>query len=216
MPLRFLLYLAKLLNKIYDKEFSKQIYDHKAITLPRPEFYVLYNGRTQADEFVEMKLSNAFKERTDSLELKVKFYNINHPYNRDLLKKSLSLDGYCAFVERVKSNKRKGMNDETAFYEAYKYCKSARAEMKSFLLEHEWELFDMIITEYNEAWDKEASFNDGFRRGDEHGFRRGKDVGRAEEKIAIAKNLMEFSMPIEQIVAATGLTEEEIFKLAKK
>ena len=208
MPLRFLLYLAKLLNKIYDKEFSKQIYEHKAITLPRPEFYVLYNGRTQADEFVEMKLSNVFKERTDSLELKVKFYNINHPYNRDLLKKSLSLDGYCTFVERVKSNKRKGMNDKTAFYEAYKYCKSARAEMKSFLLEHEWELFDMIITEYNEEWDKEASFNDGFRRG--------KDEGREEEKIAMVKSLLKVHNPIEYIVAATGWTKEEILKLAEE
>ena len=72
----------------------------------------------------------------------------------------------------------------------------------------------MIITEYNEEWDKEASFNDGFRRGDEYGFKRGKDIGREEEKIAMVKTLLKVHNPIEYIVAATGLTEEEILKLA--
>ena len=62
----------------------------------------------------------------------------------------------------------------------------------------------MIITEYNEEWDKEASFNDGFRR------------GREEEKIAMVKSLLEVHNPIEYIVAATGWTKEEILKLAEE
>lgn len=208
MPLRFLLYLAKLLNKIYDKEFSRQLYEHEAISLPRPEFYVLYNGRAQADEFIEMKLSNAFKEWTDSLELKVKFYNINHPYNQKLLGKSLSLEGYCVFVERVKLNKLSGMNNNEAFYEAYKHCMTTRLEMKTFLLEHEWELFDMIITEYNEEWDKVANYN--------HGFKDGIEKGRQEEKLSMVENLLAVQTPIEYIVAATSWSREQILKLVKK
>ena len=219
MPLRFLLYLVKLLNKIYDKEFSRQLYNRKAIKLPRPEFYVLYNGSEQTDSFMEMKLSDAFKQYTDSLELKVKFYNINYPYNRDLLKKSLPLEDYCAFVERVSSNKRSGMTDNEAFLEAYRYCAKTRAWMKDFLDEHEWELFDMIITEYNEEWDNaardayylEKGLTRGLARGLEHGLAR----GRHEEQLAILKNLLTTNLPFEEIARVVGWSVEDIRKFAQ-
>ena len=220
MPLRFLLYIAKLLNKIYDKEFSRQLYKLKAIELPRPEFYVFYNGRETATEFTEMKLSDAFKEWTDSLELKVKFYNLNPPHNRELLKKSLPLEDYCVFVERVNSNKRNGLDDDSAFFEAYKHLMTARSWMKDFLLEHEWELFDMIITEYNEEWDNEAKreyyIEKGLKQGIEKGIEKGREEGREEEKMSFIKSLLSVKTPIEFIIKATGWSEEKILELAKE
>ncbi len=49
------------------------------------------------------------------------------------------------------------------------------------------------------------------------GMKKGKAIGRVEgkkeEKIKIAKKLLEMKMPIKQIAEATGLTEEEIEKL---
>ena len=211
MPLRFLLYFVKLLNKLYDKEFSRQIYNLKAIELPRPEFYVFYNGRESAPAFSEMKLSNSFKEPTDSLELKVKFYNLNPPHNRELLKKSLPLDDYCAFVERVALNKRNGLELDAAFFEAYKHFIAARAWMKDFLLEHEWELFDMIITEYNEEWDNDAKRIYYI----EQGIERGIEQGRVKEKLSLVKNLLTTNLPITEIARVVGWSEEKILELAK-
>ena len=154
-----------------------------------------------------MKLSNAFKEPTDSLELKVKFYNLNPPHNRDLLKKSLPLDDYCAFVERVTLNKRNGLDDNAAFFETYKHFMTARAWMKNFLLEHEWELFDMIITEYNEEWDNAAKRSYYIEQGIER--------GRKENQLSMIKNLLAVKTPIEFIVKATGWSEEKILNLAE-
>ena len=211
MPLRFLLYLVKLLNKIYDKEFSRRLYERRAIKLPRPEFFVLYNGAEPTEPFTEMKLSDAFKEPTNSLELKVKFYNINYPYNRSLLAQCLPLEDYCVFVERVKSNKRNGMDDKAAFYEAYKYCAETRAQMQKFLSEHEWELFDMIITEYNKQWDEEAIFNSGFSKG----RLEGRLEGRTENLLEVVTKLLQIKSPIEYIVAATGWDEKKILQFAK-
>ena len=207
MPLRFLIYYTKLLDKIHEKEFSKKLYAQKPIKLLRPEFYVLYNGLRAADEYREMRLSDSFVEQTDSLELKVKFYNINHPYNRKLLEKSIPLEDYCVFVECVKSNKQRGMNDDEAFYEAYKFCKATRAGMRKFLEEHEWELEEMIITEYNEQWDKEASFNDGLETG--------RAEGREENKLEMVRNLLALNVSLEKISKASGWTVEEILRIAK-
>ena len=219
MPLRFLLYYVKLLDKIHEKEFSGKLYAQKPIKLLRPEFYVLYNGFRAAEEYREMRLSDSFKEFTDSLELKAKFYNINHPYNKNLIEKSESLEDYCVFVERVKSNKQTGMNDKEAFYEAYKYCMSARASMRKFLEEHEWELNSMIITEYNEQWAMDAAFNDGLEegleKGIEKGIEQGIEQGRAEKTLEMVRNLLKVKTPIEYIVAATGWSEEKILRLAE-
>lgn len=45
------------------------------------------------------------------------------------------------------------------------------------------------------------------------GMKKAKDEGRAEEKIKVARNLLEMNMSHDQIVKATGLTLEEIRKL---
>ena len=207
MPLRFLLYYSRLMDKIYEKEFSRQLYERKAIKLLRPEFYVLYNGLRAAEEYREMRLSDSFKEFTDSLELKVKFYNINHPYNRKLVEKSLPLEDYCIFVERVKHNKQIGMSDDEAFFEAYRYCMETRANMRKFLEEHEWELIDMIITEYNEQWDKEAEYK--------YGFDEGFDNGAEKKESELVRKMLSSNIPIKTIVEISGLSEEKILQLAE-
>ncbi|MBR4151671.1 MAG: hypothetical protein IKT98_01785 [Selenomonadaceae bacterium] len=66
----------------------------------------------------------------------------------------------------------------------------------------------MIITEYNEQWDKEAEYK--------YGFDEGFDNGAEKKQLEIVKNLLKVKTPIEYIVAATGWNEEKILKLAEK
>ena len=75
MPLRFLMYVARLYEKITD---NRSVYKEKLIKIPTPEFIVLYNGKDDIPEEQIMKLSDAFIEKDDiKLELKVKVININ-------------------------------------------------------------------------------------------------------------------------------------------
>ena len=65
----------------------------------------------------------------------------------------------------------------------------------------------MIITEYNEQWDKEASFNDGFVEG----FK----IGREESKLEMVRNLLALNVSLEKISKASGWSVEEILRLTK-
>ncbi|MDR2662080.1 MAG: Rpn family recombination-promoting nuclease/putative transposase, partial [Treponema sp.] len=98
MPLRLLLYIAKIYEKITGE---KDIYREKRIPLPRPEFIVLYNGKAPYPEEKILKLSDAFNDAgelgfakggTAALELVVKVYNINKGHNEPLLKRCKTLE----------------------------------------------------------------------------------------------------------------------------
>ena len=208
MPLRFLLYVVKVLNQIYDVEFSRQLHSTKQITLPQMEFYVLYNGRKAAAEFEEMKLSDAVESHCDNLELKVKFYNINSPHNRELIKKSLPLEDYCVIVEKYVENRAAGMTAKAAFYKAYRFCMQTREWMLDFLKAHEWEMYDMISTEYHEEWAMAAQREEGRAEG----LQEGRKEGRAEKVIEMVKNLLTTSLPVSEIARVVGWSEEKIYQ----
>ena len=53
----------------------------------------------------------------------------------------------------------------------------------------------------------------GIQKGMQEGMRKGMQQGISERNIEIAKNLVKLGMPLQQIIAATGLTKEEVEKL---
>ena len=53
----------------------------------------------------------------------------------------------------------------------------------------------------------------GIQEGMQEGIRKGMQQGISERNIEIAKNLVKLGMPLQQIIAATGLTKEEVEKL---
>ena len=59
--------------------------------------------------------------------------------------------------------------------------------------------------------DARKIYNSEIREATEKGF----EIGRKNNQIDIAKNLMKMSLTLEQIIEATGLTEEEINKYCK-
>jgi predicted transposase/invertase (TIGR01784 family) len=62
---------------------------------------------------------------------------------------------------------------------------------------------------FGEAYDKEeAIYDDGIKKGMEQGMK--------NEKIEIAKSLLEHNISIDIIMESTGLTKEEIEKLRDK
>ncbi|MDR3302708.1 MAG: Rpn family recombination-promoting nuclease/putative transposase [Spirochaetaceae bacterium] len=104
MPLRLLLYIARVYEKITSDDDK---YSVRKIPLPRPEFIVLYNGTDENRPDVEvLKLSDAFvnatglsKQGVPPLELVVPIYNINKGRNADMLSRSKTLVEYSGFID---------------------------------------------------------------------------------------------------------------------
>ena len=203
MPVRFLLYIARVYEKIID---DRAAYQEKLLKIPTPEFIVLYNGTKPFPPEKTLRLSDAFiaesksPEKFGGLELTVRVVNIKPSSNEALLRKSRTLHGYSAFVERVKRNKDVGMELGDAISEAVKWGIDGDI-LSSFLTQHGSEVQNMLFTEFNidiakEVWQEEA-----------------REDARTERTIEMAQDLLALGIPVEAIQKASGLTREEIVKL---
>jgi hypothetical protein len=102
MPVRFLEYIARVYEKVIDK---RALYSRKLARIPRPEFIVFYNGKEDYPDFVELRLSDAFKGDgvgKPELELVVKVYNINKGHNPQISGKVKVLEEYATFIAKVR------------------------------------------------------------------------------------------------------------------
>ncbi|MDR2662031.1 MAG: Rpn family recombination-promoting nuclease/putative transposase [Treponema sp.] len=164
MPLRILLYIARVYEKIVDR---KALYRDALVKIPKPEFIVLYNGRDETPDRWEERLSWAFMETGEntktSLDLTVTVYNINKGRNQELLSRSGHLAGYAEFVARVRENE-KTMPLEKAVTGAIRYC-IRHGILAAFLEEHSSEVTNMLLEEWN--WDeaKEVWWEEGMEQG---------------------------------------------------
>ena len=57
--------------------------------------------------------------------------------------------------------------------------------------------------------------DEGIMLGEERGEERGKKQGSMNEKLAIARRLLELKMPEEQVISVTKLTKQEVEELSK-
>lgn len=147
MPLRMLLYLGRLYEKILD---TSSVYRKGLIPIPTPKFIVFYNGTEKQDAQWVQQLSDAYIDKTvmPELELKVTTWNINYDEDLDILKKSKSLHDYSYFVKKVRDFKSTGLSLEQAIKETMDTC-VAQGVMKSYLESNGSEVMNMLKTEWN-------------------------------------------------------------------
>ena len=202
MPLRFLMYLARLYENIID---DTNLFTDDLVEIETPEFYVFYNGNSkQIKDESELKLSDAFKDKSKcQIELTVKVYNINIGHNENLLNKSKSVNEYAIFITRIHENEKNGMTREEAVTEAVTYCISNNI-MQKFLKEHSGEVLNMLTAEFNIEKYGEAMRKSGEKKGEKKG------------KIEVALEAIKVGMLLKDIARITGLGIEEIEELKKK
>ena len=129
IALRLLMYIARIYEKII---MNTNLYSTKKIFIPRPEFYVLYNGKDSCPDEQTLKLSDMFKsiddlgfEKTDPvLELQVKVLNINEGRNEAIVKRCGLLAQYCAFVGKVREFEKERYVREESIKKAVVYCRN--------------------------------------------------------------------------------------------
>jgi predicted transposase/invertase (TIGR01784 family) len=213
MPLRLLMYVARIYEKIID---IKKRYQSNLEKIPSPEFIVLYNGVDPYPDYKELWLSEAFKDteglevkKNDdlSLELIVKVYNINYGHNEEILKKCEVLDNYSFFIDNIRENQKKFSLDE-AVKSAIKYCIDNNI-LKDFLEKNSSEVRNMLITEYNRDEEMEAVREEAW----EYGLEEGLEKGREEGIITTARNALAKGIPIETVQEITGLDRSVIEEL---
>ncbi|MDR2972733.1 MAG: Rpn family recombination-promoting nuclease/putative transposase [Bacteroidales bacterium] len=196
ITLRLLMYIAR----IYEKIISDQnIYSEKHLPIPRPEFFVLYNGKNPYDNEAILKLSDSFEslaslglteKDSPSLELVVKVYNINEGKNREIAGKCKTLAQYSAFIAKVRDFEKEGYSRQEAVKNAIYYCRDHDI-LKTYLEKHSSEVQNMLMTEWN--WDDALAvrYEEGIEKGIEKGEKKG------EQKII---NLLRSGKSPEEIV----------------
>ena len=218
MPLRCLEYISRLYETIFE---SKEKYSRKLLHIPRPEFYVFYNGEETFPSDKTLKLSDAFIEKTEdtSLELTVKVININHQNRHPVLENCQTMQEYSIFVETVR--KWKEIDPQNGFQKAVEECIENNI-LRDYLKRKTKEVLNMLLAEYDyetdiavqRAEEREIAFAQGISQGRSEGLVQGRSEGLAQgsyqTKLETAKNLFGLGLSIENIAQATGLSQAEV------
>jgi len=208
MALRLLMYIARVYEKIIG---DKNIYASRLIPIPRPEFFVLYNGEAAFPDEKTLKLSDAFEKtgslrlpEKDALELVVKVVNINQGKNESLVKQCKTLAGYSVFISKMREYEKECGNKTEAMTRAIKFCRENNI-LKSFLEKNGTEVVNMLMTEWNMDDALAVRFEEGREEGREEGIEKGKEE--------VARNALAEGASVEFINKITGLDTETIITL---
>jgi predicted transposase/invertase (TIGR01784 family) len=202
MPVRLLIYLGRVYEKILAEE---NLYSEKALVIPRPEFIVLYNGKTPCPDVQALRLSDLFApleglkpESTPAMDIRVTVYNINRGHNEDKVRHSEILSGYSVFVEQMRENlDKEKMSLSDAMEATIAYCID-HTILSDFLRKYGAEVRNMVLTEWKtekakEVWQKEA-----------------REDGRVEGREEVARNLLGMGLTPEQVAMGTGLAIDAV------
>ena len=209
MALRLLLYIARVYEKIIG---DRKIYSAQKIPIPRPEFFVLYNGTAPYPDESILKLSDAFESIGDiglpekesrALELTVKVININEGRNERIAKRCKTLAGYNAFIAKVREYEWEGLGRKEALIKSAGYCRDHNI-LKEFLESNASEVMNMLMTEWN--WDDALAvrFEEGMEKGMEKGLE------------SVARNALAQGLPVDVIQTITGLDKNAIVNIQAK
>jgi len=208
IALRLLIYIARVYERIVDRNDR---YRKEKISIPKPEFIVLYNGTEDMPEQQELRLSEMFKDlnvgEAPKLELAVKVYNINRGYNEEFMKRSAVLKDYSIFVYLMKEYvKSMGLGD--AILKAIDDC-IRRNVLKDFLESHKHEVYNMLLGDWN--WDDALAVR--YEEGVGKGFAKGVAIGETKGLLQAARQMKAEKMGSDLISRVTGLSEIEIERL---
>jgi len=178
MALRFLMYISDVYEMIVSR---RERYRKERISIPKPEFIVLYNGNEDMPEQQELKLSDMFRDLGESevpnLELTVKVYNINKGHNEELVNRCAVLREYSAFVYLVKEYV-KSMDLGDAILRAIDDC-MRQDILKDFLEQHSQEVYNMLYGDWNMDEALEVRAEEAEAKGIAIGEARGVAIGEA-------------------------------------
>jgi hypothetical protein len=188
---------------------KKRLYGSAKMSIPRPVFIVLYNGKEYFPAVKTLKLSDLFKEvkgcNDIALEVEVTVYNINKGVNPVIEERSPTLSGYAELVGKARENEAAGLDKNEAVKQAADFC-IKHGILAGFLKEHISEVENMSLLE----WTLEDALQVSKEEGIEEGLEKGREDGREETQELVyklidqaksmddLKRLLETSLPRQQ------------------
>ena len=149
MPVRGLMYFGNLYDS-YIKTNELNIYGTKLQEIPTPQYVVFYNGQEDSEAVVELKLSDAFINKSKGgFEWTAVVYNLNNGKNDGLLERCRPLSEYMELINRIRENQKSGMDIKAAVDVAVDSC-ITDGIMADFLTKHKAEVMSVCLTEFDE------------------------------------------------------------------
>ena len=234
MPLRYLLYAAKLYEKIIP---TRERFRTSLVKIPKPEFYVFYNGIAPMPLISKLSLKDAFHDaesilgsKVDGIEggfvdLTVTVININSEVEgrkNEFITDCPVLWEYSEFCERVRENKIKGMDDP--FENAIKDCINDGI-LSDYLKDRGSEVVNMLTAEYDYNEDiavkqedaMSIGFNLGMEQGLEQGLERGIEQGLEQGVTDSIRKLREnMNISTDEAMNYLGIPDEDRNKYSEK
>ncbi|MCL1912147.1 MAG: Rpn family recombination-promoting nuclease/putative transposase [Leptospirales bacterium] len=216
MPLRILSYIVR----VYEKIINRNILKENLGKIARPEFIVLYNGKTPFPEEKFIRLSDLFEELDEYeknkyshlifLDVLVLMLNINKGHNPGLERKSKTLSGYATFVAKVREYEKKCTEQDVPMPTRGRRPQKASAPLeKAVKLAVEYCVKKGILADYFKQNTSEKANMNYFLKYDEkvalevareEGMERGMEKGKKEVQSYVLE------------LIAQGLSYEEIKK----
>lgn len=212
MPLRDLLYFASIIQKQI-KAQKRDIYGGRILKIPVPHFVVFYNGKEDAPDQYDLRLSDAFEKETKypEIELVCHVYNINSGKNTPLLSKCQTLREYMYFVDMVRKNNEISGNLEDAIEKAINQCMEENV-LRDFLAQHREEVMHVMTLDYTFERRLEMQRAEAI----EDGERIGKEIGKEEKLSEQIRKKIQKGKPLDQIADELEEVPETIRPLYEK
>lgn len=212
MPLRDLLYFASIIQKQI-KAQKRDIYGGRILKIPVPHFVVFYNGKENAPDQYDLRLSDAFEKETKNpeIELVCHVYNINSGKNTPLLSKCQTLREYMYFVDMVRKNNEISGNLEDAIEKAINQCMEENV-LRDFLAQHREEVMHVMTLDYTFERRLEMQRAEAI----EDGERIGKEIGKEEKLSEQIRKKIQKGKPLDQIADELEEVPETIRPLYEK
>lgn len=196
--IRILLYLTDTLLGIIKDHEDWDIHGTKRLSLPVPEFYVIYTGeRKQIPEHISLRRDFFGYDSPLDLEARV----ISAESTEDIIGQ------YIIYAHVFDQQVGEHGYAPKAAEETIRICKD-KGVLKEYLSAHEKEVMTNMIALFEQ---EEAVRRYGNRMAAE-----GRQLGRDEEKIAIARRMARSGCDAQMIAMATELSEAEVQKISEE
>ena len=208
MPLRDLLYFASIIQKQI-KAQKRDIYGGRILKIPVPHFVVFYNGKEDAPDQYDLRLSDAFEKETKNpeIELVCHVYNINSGKNTPLLSKCQTLREYMYFVDMVRKNNEISGNLEDAIEKAINQCMEENV-LRDFLAQHREEVMHVMTLDY--------TFERRLEMQRAEAIEDGERIGKEEKLSEQIRKKIQKGKPLDQIADELEEVPETIRPLYEK
>lgn len=201
--LRIFLYLAAT-YKEYVEEHKLNLYGTAAVTIPRPELYVVYTGDCE-DVSNVLYLSDLY-EGIGSAEVEVKVLRGNG--NGDIV------DEYVRFCRIADEERKRHGRNEKAVEETLRRCIEENV-LAPFLMTRQKEVAEIMVTLFDQEKVMEIHDYHIAETARKDGLQEGRVEGRVEGTLSSIKSLMEtLGLSIEAAMNALKVPEDERSKYA--